>query len=177
MAKAPKTKFELFVELVQAMAWPLSATIVVFSFWTPLQDAARQIPSIVGRSDTITIAGLSLKVGQGLRQKASDAVKRVLDKLSPEGVKKILSMSQGSYWDKGNEYDGRNENSELVKLGLVDEVPANELDQKNGLEHKNFGYGIRPTQLGRETQSFLQSVVSEFVQQLGYAAQGEPDKK
>jgi hypothetical protein len=121
--------------------------------------------------------GLSLKVGQGLRQKASDAVKRVLDKLSPEGVKKILSMSQGSYWAKGNEYDGRNENSELVKLGLVDEVPANELDQKNGLEHKNFGYGIRPTQLGRETQSFLQSVVSEFVQQLGYAAQGEPDKK
>jgi hypothetical protein len=119
----------------------------------------------VGRSDTITFAGLSLKVGPGLREKAPVEVQKVLPRLSRDGIEKILSMSSGGvYWDKPDAWRGREEYAELKGLGLVEEIPSDELDKKNADEHRNYGYAVHMTALGRQTQAFLRSVVAEFVQ-------------
>ena len=177
MAEHPKSRFELGVELVKAIAWPILAAILLISFWTPLQETASQIPIIVGRSDTITIAGLSLKIGPGLRQKASPDVQKALAQLSQEGVEKILALSVGgSYWDKGQEANGRADNGELVRLGLAEELPSDQLEKMNAAEHRNYGYAIHITALGHQTQAFLRSVVAEFVQELSRPA-AEPSSE
>lgn len=167
----PKSRFELVVELIKALAWPLIALILLIAFWTPLRQTTDLIPSIIGRSDTITIAGLSLKVGQGLKAKATPEVQKVLAKLSRSGVERVLRMSDSSYWTRGSGLSSdKNQGAELVKLGLETEVPQSELDALNLKQQTNYGFGLRITDLGRETQAFLQSVVAEFVQELGRQA-------
>jgi hypothetical protein len=167
----PKSRFELVVELIKAVAWPLIALILLIAFWTPLRQTTDLIPSIIGRSDTISIAGLSLKVSQGLKAKASPEVQRVLAKLSRSGVERVLRMSESAYWDRvpGRTYY-KEDTADLLKLGLVSEVSAAEIDGLNAKEHRNYDYGVRQTELGKETQSFLQSVVAEFVEELGRQA-------
>jgi hypothetical protein len=169
MADQPKSRFELNVELVKAVAWPLLAAIVLASFWSPLHNIADQLPTILGRSDTITFAGLSLRVSPGLRAKAPPDVQKVLPQLSREGLERIIAMSSGgTYWDKGNEADGRSEYGELIKLGLLEETPSDELEKRNAAEKRNYGLAIHMTALGRQTQAFLRSVVAEFVQQVSH---------
>jgi hypothetical protein len=161
-----KSTLELVVELIKALAWPLLAAVFLVSFWTPLHDTATLIPSIVNRSDTITIAGLSLKVGKALNQKATPDIELALGELSKDGVKRLLEMSDSSWWDKGNEAIAQTENAELVKLGLATEATADELATINARDHKNYGYGVRITDLGRRTQEFLRAVIAEFIKEL-----------
>ena len=119
MAEAPKSRFELFVELVKATAWPILVAVVLVAFWSPLRETARQIPELLGRSDTVTIAGLSLKLSRGLRYQTSPEVKKVLAELSQEAIERLLAMASRSWWDVGSESHGRSENAELLRLGLV----------------------------------------------------------
>lgn len=169
MVEVPKSHFELFVELVKATTWPILVAVVLIAFWAPLRDTARQIPSLLSRSDTVTIAGLSLKLSPGLRHQASPDVKKVLAELSQEAIKRLLSMGSSTWWDVGEESRGRSENAELVRLNLVEEVPAHEIKKLNDRDQRNFCYGVRITELGRQTQSFLHSVVAEFVKELGHS--------
>lgn len=167
MAEAPKSRFELFVELVKAGAWPLLAAFVLLSLREPLVKTAEEMPSIIGRSESITIAGLSLKIGAALREKITPQIQAALAKLSGDGVAKVLAMSNGgAYWDKGHEEQGRADYEELLRTGLAEEVPGDQLDTLNRQDGRSYGFGVRITALGRATQSFLRSVVAEFVQNL-----------
>lgn len=167
MVEMPKSRFELFVELVKAIAWPILVVVVLIAFWAPLRDTARQLPGLLGRSNVVTIAGLSLKLGPGLRYQASPEVKNVLAELSQEAIERLLSMASSSWWNVGDESLGRSENVELVRLKLVEEVPADEVDSLNDRDQRRYGYGVRITELGIQTRSFLHSVVAEFVKELG----------
>ncbi len=166
-AEAPtKSRFELIVELIKAVAWPLLAIVVLVAFWSPLRRTADLIPSIVGRSDTITIAGLTLKVGRGLKSKASPQVEKVLESLSKDSIAAVLGMPEGATWPPNSAASGRAQNAELIKLGLVVELPQNEIDDRNAKEHRDYVFGVRQTPLGKQTQVFLQAVVAEFVEEL-----------
>lgn len=167
MAESPKkTNFELNVELTKALAWPLLAGIVLASFWSPLQRTADLVPALVGRSDTITIAGLSLKIGQNLHSQASPEVRAILAHLSKAGVERVLEMGASSYWNKDAVSRGQEVNAELIKLGLVVEIPQTELDARNLREGRDYGYAVKRSALGEQTQAFLRSIVAEFVQEL-----------
>jgi hypothetical protein len=164
--ETPKGRFELLVELVKATAWPMFAAAVLIIFWGPLHETAKEIPTLVGRSDTVTIAGLSLKVSHGLHQKASPEVQKAVGELSREGIERVLSLSSSSWWDKGSEVSGRSDYAELLRLGLVEEVSSSEVEVQNKRDKRDFGYAVRITELGKKVQSFLRSVVAEFVQEL-----------
>lgn len=167
MIQPVKSRFELSVELARATAWPILALIVLLAFWTPLHDTARQVPELLGRSDTITIAGLSLELSRELRYKASPDVKEALGKLSQEAIKRLLNMGDSSWWNVGDESHGRFENGELLSLGLVEELDAADMRRQHEADQRKFGYGVAMTTLGRRTKSFLHSVVAEFVHELG----------
>jgi hypothetical protein len=171
--ETPKSRLELLVELVKATAWPLFAAAVLIIFWGPLHETAKVIPALVGRSDTLTIAGLSLKVSHGLRQKASPEVQKAIGELSREGIERALSLSSSSWWDKGSEVSGRSDYADLLRLGLVEEVPASEVEAQNKRDQRNFGYAVRITELGKRVQSFLRSLVAELVQELPKEAPNE----
>ena len=162
----PKTRFELSVELTKALAWPVLVLVLLVVFWIPLHQTASLIPSIVGKSDTITIAGLSLKVSQGLKAKASPDVEKALSNLTKSGIERVLEMGEASYWDQNSIAHGKERNAELLKLGLVTEIPAIEIERINLRDGTKHGYGVKRTELGKQTQAFLQSVVAEFAQEL-----------
>lgn len=164
--KVSKSRAELIVELIKALAWPLFALIVLICFWSQLQSASRQLPNLLSRSETISIAGLSLKIGKGLSKQPSTNVKKALSELSPDGIQRLLNLSSSSWWDVGSESTARAEYAELVHLGLMEEVSESEIRATNERDGKNFGYAVRVTAFGKETQTFLYALISEFVQEL-----------
>ena len=157
-------RFAQSIELVKAIAWPLFGIIVLTSFWNPLYSTIQQLPNIVSRSENITIAGLTLKVGKGLRQQASTEVKQVLSDLSPESIRNLLTSGESTYWDVEYEISARTKSNELLKFGLLEEIPKAELNDRK--DSTKYGYGVRLTPLGKETQAFLFNLISEFAQEL-----------
>jgi hypothetical protein len=160
-----KSRFELMVELVKAVAWPLFASVLLISFWGPLRSAVSQLPNIISRSETLSIAGLSLKIRRGLTQQPSEEVKKSLSKLSPDDLKRLLNFNS-TYC--GEEYASscRADYAGLTGLGLIAEVPESELNQQTDERGKRYGFGARITPKGKETQTFLLALISEFVQEL-----------
>jgi len=162
----PKSKFEIIVDLIKALLWPTIVICVLIIFWGPLRLIADQIPSIVSRSESITISGLSIKIrNNDVVEKPSDSVRMVLAKLSPNGVKRMLNNSTAVYWDKGQESYGKEDYGELIKLGLYREVTPDELRERN-TNNKNYGFGAERTPLGEETNNFLIQLVAGFVDEL-----------
>lgn len=143
--------------------------LLLVVFWTPLHQFAGLIPSIIGRSDAITIAGLSLKVSQGLKAKASPDAEKVLSNLTILAIEPVLQMGgmgESIFFDQNYTAYGQEQFAELLKLGLVTEIPPSEIEHINIRDGSKYGYGVKRTELGRQTQAFLQSVVAEFVQEL-----------
>ena len=108
--ESPKTRYELTVELIKALAWPLFAFFVLFSFWKPLHLAMNQLPEIVNRSNTITIAGLTIKIDRSLQlqnQEPSANVKKALSELTPEGIQTLMGLSGTATWLPQSADDGR----------------------------------------------------------------------
>jgi hypothetical protein len=160
-----KSRYEITVDLIRALSWPFIFLLLLVLFWRPFHKIVNQFPNIVSRSESITIAGLSLKIQKSdIVQQPSDSVMTVLGKLSPEGIERILNNSSAIYWDKGHEEFGRRDNAELMQLGLMQEIPQDELYERN--RQKNYGFGVRPTYLGVETRKFLIQLIAGFVKEL-----------
>ena len=173
---SPKTRFELSVELVKALAWPLFAAVVLILFWGPIRSAAGLLPNIVSRSEALSIAGLSIKIGKGISQRPSDDVKAALSKLSPDDLKRLLNQSSSTRCGTESASTCKADYAPLVILGLMEEIPESEL-QLQDQSKMRYGYGARLTAKGRETQRFLYDLISQFVQELERAgAETSPEK-
>lgn len=160
----PKTKFEIAVDLIKALLWPLIVIVLLIIFLGPLRSVADQLPNLVKNSETITISGLSIKIRKNdLVKNPSDSVKAVLSKLTPEEIERILNNSSSIFWDKGDEKWGVSEYSNMIKQGLFVEIPKTELPIKPGRE---YGYGIKPTNFGIETRKFLVQLIAGFISEL-----------
>ncbi len=160
-----KTRFELIVELIKALAWPVFAMFIVLSFWIPLQKIMQKLPDIVERANVINIAGLSLEINQSLQLKGlnpSTNVKQVLSELTPNDISAVLALRGSASYPPESEASGRSDYDHLVSLGLYTEVSKQELD-KGG---KGYSYGISITPLGTETRKYLLVLISEFLQQI-----------
>lgn len=171
----PKSRFEIAVELVKALAWPVVVLIVLIAFWSSLHSIADSLPNIISRSETITIAGLSIKVSKGLSKQPSEQVKQAISKLSSEGFRRLLNSGGASFWDRPDVAIGKSDNAELLRLGLMEEVPSAELQDR--ANKRSYGYGVRLTPLGKETQNFLIEFVSSVTQELGKSSNESDSKK
>ena len=167
MPDTTKSKFEIIVELIKALVWPVIVFAVLIIFWEPLHLISKSLPSIVNRSETITIAGLSLKIrNSGTVQQPSPGVKDILSKLSPEAVERMLNNATSSFWKKGDESFGRTEYTELIKYNLYREIPQKELSDPARFKDKDYGFGVEITELGKETRKFLVQIIAGFVNEL-----------
>ena len=163
---AMKSRFELFTEFVRAIAWPVLVAGLVIAFWPPLKQTAAEIPVILNRSDTVTIAGIALKVGPLLYDQATPEVRRALAKASNDGVTQILRLADSQWYHAEEEKDGRAYMKEMITLGLVAVVPAADLAKTNQREHEHYTYAIRSTERGQKTRAYLESVIAEFVHEM-----------
>lgn len=172
-----KTRFELFVEFIKAVAWPLFASVVLISFWGPLRSSVSQLPNIVSRSETLSIAGLSLKIRRGLNRQPSEELKKSLSKLTPEDLKFLLNFNSTRCLEE-HAASCKADYAGLLSLGLIQEMSEAELNQR--IEETNgrrYGFGARITPKGKETQGFLYALISEFVQELERSGEDTSSKE
>ncbi|HLJ90433.1 MAG TPA: hypothetical protein VKZ53_26730 [Candidatus Angelobacter sp.] len=163
MADTPKTRFELSVELTKALAWPILILIILAVFWTPLHDLVTLAPTLLGHSESITIAGVSIKLGQRLSSQASPEVKKELAAMSPHSIDVLLSHTSSAYWSSDPSY-AKSEHAQLAQAGLVKELSSDDL--RRSYPDKNYTYGIQLTEQGQEVRKFLIALISEFASQL-----------
>jgi hypothetical protein len=172
-AEPNKSSVELATDFIKAIAWPLFALIFLISFWEPFQAAANMLPDIVNRSNTITIAGLTLQINRSLKlqnQQPSSEVKQVLADISPDDINKILATSGWRVWNAQEVDGGRDEYAKLVKLGVFREMTNQELQNRTEYAVRPV-YGVVNKPLGDETRDFLIALIAEFAQQLGQPQQ------
>jgi len=150
-----QSNYQTTVDLFKAIIWPAFAFTLLISFWSPLDKTLEKIPSIIDKSESITIAGLSLKIERGIGIKPSSEVKSVLSQISPDGIKKLMNNKNSSYYDSKDW--PKNDNEELFRLKLVKEIPT------KGSKHK---FAMQPTLLGIKCQKFLDAVMIEIVKQI-----------
>ena len=129
----------------------------------------RQLPELVSRSETITVAGLSIKVQSGLSQQVSDEVKQSVAQLSPEAISTLLTMQGSVYYPLESANFGITRYAELIELGLVAQLSEEELTTSSS--DRQYEFGVKITSLGTEAQSFLLSLISEFTRELPSAEQ------
>jgi len=156
--KNKKTHYEISVDLIKALAWPLFAVFLLFSFWKPLHTIINELPELIQRSKTVTVAGVVLEINQDLPE-PSEEVKTALAKISPEGVQELMRLSNESDYKNAPPSYIKVTYEELIKLGLFMEVPTENLKE-------DYIYGVQVTQLGRETQEYVYKLLSEFLTQL-----------
>ncbi len=160
----PKSRFELLVELIKAIIWPLFATVILFLFWEPIRTISTQLPSLIGRSETITIAGVSLKVSKRLTQQASPKLAAALAKLSPQGLRQLVDQRGASLYPSENADRGKSEYAELISLGLAEEVP--QTFQADSDRKLYPGFIVKLTPMGDEGEKFIYALLSEVVRDL-----------
>jgi hypothetical protein len=162
-----KTRYELTVDLIKAIAWPLFAFFILFSFWKPIHLAADQLSIIINRSNTITIAGLTLKIDQSLdlyKEQPSDEVRSVLANITPNAIRILLEHVQGPTCYLTTRDDpfikqDKVDNAELISLGLYEEYKKDETNKT--------AYCVHLTPVGITTQNYLYDLISAFLQSLG----------
>lgn len=164
-----KTRFELMVEMVKALAWPVFAFIILLSFWTPLREASRTLPGLLRRSEAITIAGLTIKLQGELRAKASPEVEQALARLSPEDIEELLNFRFVGCWDADstNIQQIKDRYGRLVQSGLLVEVA--DMGRCASTQGVTYEYALGPSPLGVEAQKFLFALLAAFLHELGSA--------
>ena len=155
-------RLELIIAAAKAFAWPLFGFAVLVSFWTPLQQVAGYLPSLLARSEAITIAGMSIKLDKRLQPPSPD-VSRALEKISPQAVDLLLSHHTAfRIWDEQRVPEARAEMGELAELGLVKELPQGSVKDPQG----KTMHGVEITPLGQDVRRFLIELIAQFVKEL-----------
>ncbi|SET69761.1 hypothetical protein SAMN05216412_11325 [Nitrosospira multiformis] len=170
MENIKKSTFELCVELIRALAWPVIAAALLISFWQPLRETANLLPSILHRSDAITIAGLSLKVSHELRHEAPPDVQAKLRRLSPSGIEALLNHGENTKMI----YEGKSEEKRAEERW--GELVANELAYKESYDD-GARFFVALTPVGVKARSYLVSIISEFIKGLADASAQEAAAK
>lgn len=163
MPENQKTKFELFVELIKVLAWPTFAFFILFSFWGSFRSVARLLPEVLGRSQSITIAGMSLEIGSDIGREAPDGVSEILSDLPPSDIRILMNFRGPTFWDYAGGY---RQHETLMQAGLLEAISQDELNQRIERTGNNTSGGIRLTPLGQSAQDYLMAIVSSFVDQI-----------
>lgn len=161
-----KSTLQLIVELAGTLAWPTIALIALLGFWHPLRGIAKALPDLVARSESITIANLSIEVGRGLRGKATPQVQEALAGIAPNEIPELLNVRLPTCWTATEIQSLREMYAGLLRQRLLEEVDNPDLCASI---RANAGAGariLRPTALGRETQVFLFALVDQLVEEM-----------
>jgi hypothetical protein len=173
-ASPRKSRYEITVSLISALAWPAIALFLLFLYREPLHAVAIQLPSLMANSNTITVAGVSVQVDRRLRSQASTEALKSMSSLSAEGVRTLMDLTRGQpIYTADDMRSGRvdREYGELFKAGQAELIPWDET---------KFGAGaksVRVTEQGRRTQELAFLIIADFAGQIAAAASAPDSAK
>jgi hypothetical protein len=128
----------IFLEYVKTIAWPAFGLILLFSFWTSLQEIASQLPKLLRRAESITIGKVAIKMPRSVVDRIPHEVQDVLKRLEPSDIRNILSepyvVGSTVYFENENEWEIKPWRR-LKDLGLLSEYPEKKIAEYNK-EHK-----------------------------------------
>jgi hypothetical protein len=155
-----KSRYEISVDLVKALIWPLLIAIFFISYRQPISQTVQQIPSLLASSSELTIAGTKIQIDRRLRARTSTAVLQAMSQLSPDGMERLMDMVRGTpvFGEKAIQRY-RDEWQETISLGLVEITPWHGSDPEHA-------YGLRVTSLGRDVQQLVFVLLSEITGRL-----------
>jgi hypothetical protein len=94
-AESGKSRYEITVMLVRAIAWPVLVLFLLFLYRAPIGAIVTQLPALIASSSTISVAGVSVQVDRRLRSQASADALTSLSNLSAEGVRTFMDLGRG----------------------------------------------------------------------------------
>jgi hypothetical protein len=144
--------------IAKAIAWPLVVVVALLLFRS-------QIGKLVGEADTLNVGNLSFKRSSTLGQTAKPQVLKALEGLSESSINTLFARNLAitCFGPPVLAEPTRNDHAQLIKNGLLEEIAATELQtacQSSNLPTPNFG--VRLTDLGKDTRNFLFRVLSQF---------------
>ncbi len=155
-----KSKYEITVDMIRSIIWPVLFASILISYSKPITETINQLPNLVAASSELSIAGVRVQVDRSIRAKTSPTVLHVMAQISPDGIKRLMSLSSGTPIfsdDESKRY--KDEWDELIKLSLVEVRPWHGSEPK----YKN---ALGVTTLGRDVQQFVFVLVSEITGRL-----------
>lgn len=144
--------------IAKAIAWPLVVVVALLLF-------RPQIGRLVGEADTLNVGNLSFKRSSLLGQTAKPEVLKALEGLSESSINTLFARNLATtcFGPPVLAEPVRNDHAQLIKNGLLEEISATELQiacQSSNIPNPNFG--VRLTDLGKDTRIFLLRVLSQF---------------
>ncbi len=160
-----KSKFELTVDLIKAIIWPIVVSFLLIVFWRPIYSTINQIPKVVNNSETITIGSLSLKIRSNSNLIPSDSVKISLEALSASGINSLLTSNGTSeYFYENQVLFGEQKYEELIRLCLYEKMDS--IHYGRDFKGVPFYYGVIPTHKGIDVRNYLISLLTGLVKEI-----------
>ena len=158
------------VELLKALAWPLVVLFLLMAFWKPLQAVGELLPQMFEKLDTVTVGGVRVDVRSALAEKAPNAVKLVLAKLSPAGIQYIVENGESGV-TRTTKGVLLVEQQELIAAKLCRDLTKAELTAKHQEDLKTdrkppiYEAGFDCSDSYDDTRKFLLDLIPELVRQ------------
>jgi hypothetical protein len=178
----PPATTHTFLELTKALAWPITAGIALVAFWGPLHETANAIPSIIQRSDTISVSGVKLTIRKGSIESATPQARAAVDKLDGDDIRLILETTMGTiyynHWgeDKDEQADRKATLArwkKFIGLGLAHNVPKAELEKAAREANTEYDYGVTTTDTFSKVRETLIGVTAQIVTDAKTVAKAE----
>lgn len=160
------TKFDLYLKLTTLLAWPIMILILLVIFWRPIKLLSSKLPKVVQKSETISIAGITLKMTDQITQKPTAKINEALTGLGHEPLLGLLELGVDEPSVGGIiGYDTATYNSSIKHLtnrGLLKVIKPNPTDTNIN----NSIVKVRMTKLGVKSSLVLADLFKVFVQEL-----------
>ncbi|RME56012.1 hypothetical protein D6779_11425 [Candidatus Parcubacteria bacterium] len=148
--------YQASIPFLVALIWPLVLITIVLIFREPLFRTLQQLPSVVSKSTSIEVAGISIKVNEKIAGINDPELKAALSDLSPTALRLLMDVGKGCL-NTTSKHLSEQEINALVELqdqGLI------ELDM-------NYKYSSNPdldihycqTELGKRAYNFVMDVL------------------
>jgi hypothetical protein len=86
--------YKTTVALVSAIVWPVLLGVVLLVLRKPLRDILSELPAKLSAATKLGVGSLSLEIQHQAHAFGNPELARRLDRLSPEGIRRLIEMGQ-----------------------------------------------------------------------------------
>jgi len=159
------SKFDLYLKLARLVIGPILVLVVLCVFWKPIKILSLELPKLVEKSKTISVAGITIETDDQITQRPSTKINAALTGLEEEPLEELLEMGDdnptlsSSFGFDSTRY--ADVIQRLTDRGLTKVIKS---DATDTLEKRIVS--VRLTKLGIKSSLVISDLFNAFVQEL-----------